>query len=334
MADCKPYLCNECRVFFGQKCHLTRHFNLHAKEKHICHLCSKPFSRRDNLNRHITNKHKTMNKEQGFPCPKCGKQFSRKFNLERHQTIHTLADRNNEPAENLLLDEMRCNAHLYKEHIALGKHVASNLQEYDDIPEQSLSVKHRQILELYKENRLQHRNRYENVTLKPWQKKVMTLVKQPSHREVIWVVGQKGGEGKTFLQNYIKFYYSDRRVIATDIATDTKNLAHFLTKFPLECKDIFLFNHPCSTTETIAYDMLEGIKDGYKVSAKYDTKCLFFKTPNTVIVFSNKYPRTEALKGDRWRIYEIKGEDLIDKTAPATKPKRHVVKFLHKNYAV
>ena len=245
-----------------------------------------------------------------------------------------MANRDNEPAENPVLDEMRCNAHFYKEHIALGKHVASNLHEYDDIPEQSLSVKHRQILDLYKENRLQHRNRYENVTLKPWQKKVMTLVKQPSHRDVIWVVGQKGGEGKTFLQNYIKYYYSDRRVIATDIATDTKNLAHFLTKFPLQCKDIFLFNHPCSTTETIAYDMLEGIKDGYKVSAKYDTKCLFFKTPNTVIVFSNKYPKTAALKKDRWRIYEIKGGDLIDKSAPAaTKPKRHVIKF-HKNNTV
>ena len=162
---------------------------------------------------------------------------------------------------------------------------------------------------------------YENATLRPWQKQVMTLIEQPTYRKVIWIVGQKGAEGKTFLQNYIKYYYRDRRVIGTDIATNANNLAHFLTKFPLECKDIFLFNHPCSTTETVAYDMLEGIKDGYTVSAKYDTQGLVFKTRNTVIVFSNGYPRTEALKKDHLRVYEIIDEDLCDKTVSLTQPR-------------
>ena len=48
--------------------------------------------------------------------------------------------------------------------------------------------------------------------------------------------------------------------------------------------------------------MLEGIKDGHKVSATYDTRGLFFKTANTVIVFSNKFSMTGALKKDRWSI--------------------------------
>ena len=111
-------------------------------------------------------------------------------------------------------------------------------------------------------------------------------------------------------------------MIVTDIATSTKDIAYFLSKFPLECKDIFLFNHPCSTTETITYDMLEGIKDGHKVSAKYDTRGLFFKTPNTVIVFSNEFPMTGALKKDRWSIYEIIGEELYNKTPLATEPRQ------------
>ena len=155
-----------------------------------------------------------------------------------------------------------------------------------------------------------------------WECHAETLAKagyteQPTYREVIWIVGQKGAKGKTFLQNYIKYCYSDRYVITTDIATNAKNLAHFLTKFPLECKDIFLFNHPCSTAETVAYDMLEGVKDGYKVSAKYGTQGLVFKTPNIVIVFSNGYPRTEALKKDCWWVYEIIDEDLCDKLSPS-----------------
>ena len=66
--------------------------------------------------------------------------------------------------------------------------------------------------------------------------------------------------------------------------------------------------------------MLEGIKDGHKVSAKYDTRGLFFKTPNTVIVFSNEFPMTGALKKDRWSIYEIIGEELYHKTPSTSKP--------------
>ena len=79
--------------------------------------------------------------------------------------------------------------------------------------------------------------------------------------------------------------------------------------------------------------MLEGIKDGHKVSAKYDSRRLFFKTPNTVMVFSNEFPMVEALKKDRWRIYEIMGEDVYNKTPSATKPKRRLIEA-NKNYTI
>ena len=98
-----------------------------------------------------------------------------------------------------------------------------------------------------------------------------------------------------FPSNYIKYHYSARRVITTDIATRTKDIAHYLSKFPLECKDIFLFNHPCSTADVVAYDLLEGIKDGYKISVKYGTLGFVFKTPNTVIVFFQTISQTQRL---------------------------------------
>ena len=39
-------------------------------------------------------------------------------------------------------------------------------------------------------------------------------------------------------------------------------IAYSLSKLPLEWRDIFLFNNLSSTTEAVAYDMLQGIKDG------------------------------------------------------------------------
>ena len=41
----------------------------------------------------------------------------------------------------------------------------------------------------------------------------------------------------------------------------------------------------------------------------------------------------EALKKHRWRINEIIGEDLCDKTPSATKPKRRLIEA-HKNYTI
>ena len=157
------------------------------------------------------------------------------------------------------------------------------------------------------------------MTLRLWQLKVISFIDAPRLRQVIWIVGKRGNEGKTFLQNYISNYYGSRRVVATDIAGRKKIIAHYLTKLPLECKDIFLFNHPASASEAVAYDLLEDIKDGRTRSDKYSTAQAMFKTPNTVVVFSNEYPRTEALKKDRWRIYEIRGEDLYDISSSAAK---------------
>ena len=55
-----------------------------------CSRCGKQFGRRDNLKRHILNKHSTdqMKKSMTTKCVKCGKYFSRKDVLKRHQAIH------------------------------------------------------------------------------------------------------------------------------------------------------------------------------------------------------------------------------------------------------
>ena len=48
---------------------------------------------------------------------------------------------------------------------------------------------------------------------------------------------QKG----TFLQDYVKYFYSEQCVIATDVTSNKENITHFLFKIPLEC-NIFHLN--------------------------------------------------------------------------------------------
>ena len=39
--------------------------------------------------------------------------------------------------------------------------------------------------------------------LRPWQEKLVELIK-PSERDIIWIVGSVGNEGKTWFQKYLK----------------------------------------------------------------------------------------------------------------------------------
>ena len=146
----------------------------------------------------------------------------------------------------------------------------------------------------------------ENLVFKPWQISLLEEVKIPTERKIIWVVGKSCGEGKTWLQNYIKYKYGDRRVVkGISLQTKSGHITHALTKHPLATADIFLFNiAKCVDTFTeINYEMLEGIKDGELFSSKYDSQRIKVKTPNIVMVFSNDEPNTSRLAKDRWKLF-------------------------------
>ena len=65
----------------------------------------------------------------------------------------------------------------------------------------------------------------------------------PTERKIVWVVGKSCGEGKTWLQNYIKYKYGDRRVVkGINLQTKSGHITRALTKHPLATADIFLFN--------------------------------------------------------------------------------------------
>ena len=66
------------------------------------------------------------------------------------------------------------------------------------------------------------------------------------------------------------------------------------------------------TDEGINYDVLESIKNGWITADKYNSEQFRCHTPNTVVVFSNEKPDIKEAVKDRWRILQIKDDDLID----------------------
>ena len=46
-----------------------------------------------------------------------------------------------------------------------------------------------------------------NVEGRQWQKELLEYVNNPTQRRIIWVVGEKGNEGKTFFQDQLEEQY-------------------------------------------------------------------------------------------------------------------------------
>ena len=147
--------------------------------------------------------------------------------------------------------------------------------------------------------------------LRPWQSKLQENL-TPSDREIIWVVGESGNEGKTWFQNYLLAQYGYNRTFTTSIKKCSQGILHTLSKLVLPLIDVFIFNIPRSFDRMeVPYDLLEEIKDGKAVSAKYNSKCLSFKTPNIVLIFSNELPILTKLSKDRWNIFNIVRCELV-----------------------
>ena len=64
--------------------------------------------------------------------------------------------------------------------------------------------------------------------------------------------------------------------------------------------------------EPYKLEILEDIKDGLASASKYKNDNIRFKTPNTLMVFSNIFPNTKKLSRDRWEIYDMNDDELVN----------------------
>ena len=200
----------------------------------------------------------------------------------------------------------------YEEQIGLGKKLNNILNKHSNIQEDALNVDQKKALQLYQSTITYSFN---EIILRPWQKTLLRYFNNPTERKVIWITGCVGNEGKTYFQNYIQFLFSVRRVCLLDMVRKSENIFHVLSKQSLTCKDIFLFNLPKNVSVyNCSYDTLEALKDGKCISSKYNSSILKFKLPNIVMVFSNSSPFTSSLSSDRWIIFKIINNNLVEKT--------------------
>ena len=212
-----------------------------------------------------------------------------------------------------LEDDLLKDNQLYLERIELGKKIAVILDK-GVIREESLTKERKVALDLHRKQRPRFDIAIKE--LRAWQEEALKLIEKPSERKIIWIMGRRGNEGKTWFQCYMEAYFGFHRVVRVDLRIKHANVCQVLKKRPLGSIDIFSFNDARSVSgeEFNLYRILEDIKDGQATTSKYDNDNIRFKTPNTVMVFSNQYPKVQNLSGDRWQIYNANQDGLNDVT--------------------
>ena len=127
----------------------------------------------------------------------------------------------------------------YLDNIELGKQVNTVIAK-GIVQEESVSKRRKDALDLYRKQR-PTRDMLQ-VELRPWQQELMDIIATPTRREVIWIQGLNGNEGRSWFQDYVASFYGYGRVVYLDLKMKTSNVLHALAKRPLSTIDIFLFN--------------------------------------------------------------------------------------------
>ena len=213
--------------------------------------------------------------------------------IEYHSTLDVVA------LENIVVN----NSNEFMRKLELGRELKRIITE-NKYMKASLRAEHAEALEVF-EKHGQVKD-VKPVEWRPWQKGVLEYINNPTPRRIIWVVGGKGDEGKSFFQGQIRDQYGRHRVCKMSLTAKSSDLLHNMRERVDIPTYIFMFNIQKGVhMENIDYTLLENIKDGEAVSSKYCNTVMTFTTPNVIIVFSNEYPNTRTLNGDRWLIFKI-----------------------------
>ena len=299
-----------------------------------CDVCGK-LMRSDNLTRHKqTHKDLLSLPDDEIKNELVTRQEIKKKQEEKIQRIEEIAKENDlaipeeivsrkrESVDEIDDVRTRClqNQQLYLEKIELGKQVAT-IVESGEVIYESLGKIDKEAFDTY---RKYLKVDISDVVLRKWQQDAMKFFDSPTQRQVIWITDQSGGKGKTFFQKYVVGHFGRSRVVTLDLRVKHANACNVLKKLPLATVDIFLFNDGRSQSgeDLNLYRLLEDIKDGQATASKYDNDNIQFKTPNTVMIFSNTYPNLNKLTNERWLVLHPNDDGLKDFTDELRKRKK------------
>lgn len=141
---------------------------------------------------------------------------------------------------------------------------------------------------------------FADAQLKPWQKSLWDKLQLPPHpRQIMWLWEESGNVGKSWMTKYLM------AMMECTVLTDGKrvDMAYIFAQNP---KKVVIFDLARVTEEHLhgIYSLAESLKNGYVVSAKYESKTVAFEAPH-VVFFANFGPNISVWSQDRYCITKL-----------------------------
>lgn len=143
--------------------------------------------------------------------------------------------------------------------------------------------------------------------LKNWQEYIKNDCKKQVERTINVVIDLKGNNGKTTL---IRWLGINRVAFQIPPINDHKDLMRIVMDAPKY--GAYTMDLPRAMKKEKLYSMwaaIETVKDGYCYDDRYSFKYEYINPP-VFWVFTNVKPEISLLSRDRWKFWEIEGEDL------------------------
>ena len=138
------------------------------------------------------------------------------------------------------------------------------------------------------------------IDLRDWQRRALELLEQQTDRQILFVVDEEGGKGKTVLASYLSRNLKAYRC-GGGKHTD---LAYMWSTADRSNGTVAIDLTRTLDAQYYPYHFMEDLKNGFMTSTKYTSKSFEFP-PQRVIVFTNQYPDKTKLSLDRYQIYKI-----------------------------
>lgn len=151
--------------------------------------------------------------------------------------------------------------------------------------------------------KVQTPDRFDQKKIMLWQSVVLKIIcEEPNNRTVYWFWEPIGRTGKSTLALHMILKRNSYAMsgAAKDCAFGIKSLLD-RGKF---VKSV-IFDVSRSRYNTVNYEVIENLKNGFMYSPKYESGLITFP-PLHIFVFANARPNIHELSLDRWKIYRIR----------------------------
>lgn len=133
--------------------------------------------------------------------------------------------------------------------------------------------------------------------LREWQKKAIHKLETQTDREILFIVDEEGGKGKSALAKHLM-------TTTKSWACQGGKINDLMYAYDTEAEYVIFDMARCNNPDYYPWNFMENLKNGWFTSTKYKGGMKMFEAPK-IIVFMNELPPRNKLSSDRYNVFSI-----------------------------